>query len=140
MFPVCHRQSAFRNSELFGDLSSRAQALATIPVDEVKDIMDKSIAIQAYARQAKNKTLEADAFEIRFRAERRLGEVLEEVPKNKGAIGSKVTGSKREPVKDKTPTIADLGIDKKLSSHSRKTAKIPEAEFELLVAKTSYRA
>ena len=33
------------------------------------------MAMRAYARQAKNKQLEVDASEIRFRAERRLGEI-----------------------------------------------------------------
>jgi hypothetical protein len=32
--------------------------------------------MRAYARQAKNKQIEIDASEIRFRAERRLGELM----------------------------------------------------------------
>lgn len=100
-------------------------------VDEVKAIADKAIAIKEYARQAKNKQLEIDAAEIRIRAERRLGEMLKEMEKNKGAKGIKpITGSKREPVKDTTPTLAEIGIDKKLSSRSQKLAAIPEKKFE----------
>ena len=102
--------------------------------DEVKLIRDKADAIRAAARIAKNKQLEVDAAEIRIRAERRLGEMLAEtkatVGLNKGAKGSVVTGSKREPVKDDRPTLAAAGIDKKLSSRAQKLAAVPEAEFE----------
>ena len=49
-----------------------AQARAT---DEVKAIRDKAEAIRTYARHVKNKQLEVDAAELRFRAERRLGEL-----------------------------------------------------------------
>ena len=38
---------------------------------------------------------------------------------NKGAKGSVVTGSERVPVKDERPTLAAVGIDKKLSSRSQ---------------------
>ena len=79
-------------------------------------------AIQAYARQAKNKDLEADAFEIRFRAERRLGEVLKEQPKANGGDAQRTRFSKGT---ESPATLAELGIDKKLSSQSQKTAKMP---------------
>src|SRR5690242_11523246 len=52
-----------------------SEALA---VDEVQDIRSKADAMRIYGMQAKNKALEIDAAEIRIRAERRLGELLNE--------------------------------------------------------------
>jgi phage N-6-adenine-methyltransferase len=105
--------------------------------DEVKDIRDRAEAMRAYARQAKNRQLEVDAAEIRIRAERRLGELIraqkETVGLNVG--GRPITGADGELViADTRPTLADAGIDKKLSSRAQKLAAVPEAKFEGLVA------
>lgn len=97
-------------------------------VDEVKTWADKAAAMQAYGRMAKDKTLEVDAAEIRIRAERRLGEMLSASELQKGGRPPQKTGSSKEPVS--SPTLAEAGIDKKLSSRAQKLAAVPQAEFE----------
>jgi hypothetical protein len=115
--------------------NAACQALAVAKAaDEVKDIRDKAEAMRAYAHQAKNRQMEIDAAEIRIRAERRLGELIkqqkETVGLNTGAMG---IGKSVVPTGNRTPTLADVGIDKKLSSHAQKVAAIPEDEFEEIV-------
>ena len=119
------------------DAACRALAEAR-SVDEVKDVRDKSDAIRIYARQAKNKQLEIDAVEIRLRAERRLGEMLREQKETVGmATGARNLGGPgkfgppaTEGPKDDIPTLADVGIDYKLSSRSQKLAAVPSDDFE----------
>ena len=45
---------------------------------------------------------------------------------------ARLDGTRAEP-SIKRPTLAEVGIDKKLSAHARKVASIPEAEFEGIV-------
>lgn len=92
----------------------------------MKDILDKAEAMRAYARQAKNKDLEIDAAEIRFRAERGLGKMIVEQKRTVGlATGGehggkkRIDGSRTEPSNPR-PTLAEAGIDKKLSAHARR--------------------
>jgi len=105
-----------------------------VALDEVKDIRDKASAMQAYARQAKNKQLEVDASEIRIRAERRLGEILIEQKADGGlATGGQpyqATPTGNGGVEILRPTLADAGIDYNLSSRAQAIAGIPEEEFE----------
>ncbi len=49
------------------------------------------------------------AMESKLDAERELGDILRNTPKNQGAIPGK-TGTKAVPVLDDTPTLRDLGI------------------------------
>jgi hypothetical protein len=117
------------------DAACRAVATAK-SVDEAKDIRDKSEAMRVYAKQAKNRELEIDAAEIRMRAERRLGELIRAQKETVGlAKGGQPyrkhsTGSISEPV----GTLAEAGIDKKLSSLAQKLAAVPEKQFEAHIA------
>lgn len=52
-------------------------------VDEVKDIRDKAVALEAYARQANNQDILFVAAKIKLRAERRAGKLLSEVERGK---------------------------------------------------------
>jgi len=54
------------------------------------------------------------AHDIKLEALRLLGTMLEATKRNQGAVKGK-TGSKSKPVLDPTPTLADLGLDKKTS-------------------------
>lgn len=114
------------------DAACRAIAAAK-SVDEAKKIRDTAEALRAYARQAKNKQLEADAAEIRIRAERRVGELIaaqkESVGLAKGGRPSNKTGSKTNPV-SRPVTLSEVGITKPLADRARKLAAVPAAKFE----------
>jgi len=108
-------------------------------VDEVKEVLNQAEAIKAYARQAENRTLEADALEIRFRAERRLGEMIlsqkETVGLHKGGRPSEKTRSEKEQVLEPPPIkLQEVGISRKLSSHAQKMASVPQEKFEASLA------
>ena len=107
-------------------------------VDDVKTILDRACALKEYARRATDKEMEIDAAEIRFYAERRLGEMIaaqkETIGLNHGNAGAgrPILGAAENeaPKIDPRPTLADAGIDHKLSSHAQKMAAVPEREFQ----------
>lgn len=103
-------------------------------IDEVKDIADKAAAMQHYARQAKDGDLIAHATGIRKRAERRLGELMDE--QRKAGQLAKPPNPKRRVAKkpDDPPTLADQGISKALADRARKAAAMPNEKFEAHVA------
>lgn len=105
-------------------------------VDEVQDIRNKAEAMRVYGMQAKNKTLEVDAAEIRIRAERKLGELIAQ---QKAGDGLAKPGPKSVPTGNRIPTLAEAGIDKKLSSRAQKMAAVPAAEFEAEVGEWRQR-
>ena len=104
-------------------------AILTFPDSDIKWWSWKAAALQLYAKQANNKTLQADALEITLRAERRLGQLLAENPLNKG--GRPITTTKVEGVS--IPTLKAIGIDWKLSARSQKIAKIEDDDFEVII-------
>src|SRR5438132_13650170 len=99
------------------DAACRALAEAR-SVDEVKDIRDKAVAMACYARQAQNRSLEADAVEIRMRATRRLDELRraqkETVGLATGKEGKRKALGLAENPSDR-PTLGPQGIDKNLA-------------------------
>jgi hypothetical protein len=105
-------------------------------VDEVKDIRDKAVAFEAYARQAKNTEAERSACEIRLRAERRVGQLLAEMDKAKGAAEPGTNrGATRSHADTASPrTLSDMGISKTQSARWQQLAAVPETQFEAALA------
>jgi N6-adenosine-specific RNA methylase IME4 len=99
-------------------------------VDDVKSILDKAVAMKIYAHRAADRTLEIDAAEIRFHAERRLGQMITAQKETVGFNrGTRLGGNRIEPPDDR-PRLVDVGLSKKLSSHAQKMAAVPAPEFE----------
>jgi N6-adenosine-specific RNA methylase IME4 len=111
----------------------RALALAK-RVDEVKSIRDKSMAMQVYAKQAKDMELIDHATDIRIRAEIRAGELLDEMAKRKeraAKTGNLKKGvSRSSTVLLRGPTLDDLGVSRTQSSRWQKLAKLSKKEQE----------
>lgn len=124
------------------DNACRALAEAKA-VDEVQNIRATAEAMRAYSKQAKNKQMEIDAAEIRIRAERRLGELMEAQRATAGFHdgGRPKTGLKSNPVsqEDTPATLAEAGIDKNLAHRARTYAAVPSEKFEELLDKKRRR-
>lgn len=119
-----------------------------VAVDEVKDIRDKALALEAYYRQARNLDAEREAANVRLRAERRVGELLKELARatpeevaQAGGIakaatspeGTKQTISQMAMPKGPSPYAAALsehGISRQTAHKFQALANIPKADFE----------
>jgi hypothetical protein len=123
---------------------------------EIKGIADKMTALKEYARCANNRELEIDAAELRIRAERRLGQMMDALglkagkpkrglkagkPKSKGFLNNPLplfgVPKSDEPVR---PTLAQMGIDKNLANRARKLASIPDRVMESKIASWRQKA
>jgi N6-adenosine-specific RNA methylase IME4 len=115
------------------DAACRAIAEAKA-VDEVKDWHDKAEAMRAYARQAKNTQLEADAWVIKKRAEDRLGALSAALDK---ARVDGHTGNVRLPSggKSKTEVLAEVGISTSAANRYEQFNRLSADEKEARIAR-----
>ena len=93
-------------------------ALSDKQFEQVVANIDKDVAMQAYARQAKNRELEIYAAEIRMRAERRLGELIRAQKATVGLANGKRTDLLPKKQEVEKITLLEAGIDKNLA-HQR---------------------
>lgn len=121
---------------------ARAVLAEASRIDQVLPLLDEFELAKVRARQIKDHALLADATELELRAERRLGEVI------KAAKEAGLFLQGRQPAPEKStepelssprPTLAEAGIDKKLSARAQGRASIAEQAFELMVQSTRDR-
>ncbi|UGY14178.1 hypothetical protein HAP48_0037320 [Bradyrhizobium septentrionale] len=117
-------------TELVRYEAARRALAEAVAVDEVLEIRDEWEAIRLAGLVAKDVELQVHAAKIRFRAERRLGELVREQKKTVGlARGGQPYQSEREQV-DRPATLAEAGIDRKLSARAQRIAEMEPDEFE----------
>jgi N6-adenosine-specific RNA methylase IME4 len=105
-------------------------------VDEVKEIHNQAEAMRAYARQARDDGMIADATEIKLRAERRLGDLMAEQARMVGKAKPRGSNQYKERVArkpDALPTLAEAGIDKNLAHRARRAAAMTPKAFDQVV-------
>jgi hypothetical protein len=109
---------------------ARRQIAEAATVDQVNKVLALATGLAAAARKATDRELEAEAAVLKFEAERKLGQLMEQqketVGFNVGTRGSKVKGAR---VSEK-PTLKEAGIDKNTAHRARKAHAVPEAEVE----------
>lgn len=122
-------------------LDHAKQALAEAKtIQQTKTILDIAGAWETLAkRQQLGDDAIAYAHEIKVEALRQLGGLLRATPRNEGTrlAGRAIGGSARELPKDPTPTLADLGIDKKTSMIAQQLADLPADQFKQVAAGTA---
>jgi phage N-6-adenine-methyltransferase len=96
-------------------------------VDEVLELRDQAVAMRVYAKQRDTASIaHADAYEIVQRANRRLGELLRDLPTAERArtdLGS------TDGTQTKISALRELGIPKVTAHRMEKLAALPEEEF-----------
>lgn len=109
---------------------------AAYKVDEVKDIRDKAVALEAYARQAKNVEAERRACEVRLRAERKAGTLSAKLERAQGKRTDKQTSGGRTP---KSKALRNAGISTDQAKQWEKLAAVPDDLFERQIADPTQR-
>jgi hypothetical protein len=115
--------------------NARTALAALHRIDEVKDVADKAMAMQAYARQARDPELIQFAAEVQLRAKRRGGELLKALVET----GARDPGGRGKIACRPTTQLVDLGVTKSQSSRWQRIANLPAPAFEAHVTETRRR-
>lgn len=107
-------------------------------IDEVKELRDKALALEMYARQARNLDAERKASGVRIRAEIRAGELLKEMAANGERSSGRNLPNDMES-QAVIPTLADLKISPTQSSRWQALAEVPKDQIEAALADPTKR-
>lgn len=100
-------------------------------IQDTKKVYDIATATLIFAkRQKAGREIELQITAFMVDALKQLGDMLKETPRNKGtrAAGGDTGGTIMEPP-DNTPTLAEMGLDKKISKLAQDIAVLPEEIF-----------
>ncbi len=117
-------ETALQNINSAALLLEKAKTLT-----EVLEIRDMATAVISYANAKGADKAHAQALELKLRAERKAGQFLKGMPKNKGASEKRTHGHD-------VPTLQELHIEPQESKRWQKIASIPDQKFEQYLSQT----
>ena len=107
-------------------------------IQKAKELKDLALTAQDWARRKSlGETAVNHCRKYALEAERKMGEMLKETPRNKGAITTNANSAVNpvdhaEPATT-PPTLKELGLTKHESAKAQKLAEIPEEKFAKVV-------
>jgi len=117
---------------------ARAALATATRIDEILPALDEVEHVKLHARQINDRGLLADATEFQERAERRLGEVID-AAKAAGFFAAHRPNKPSAAEGLRAVTLADVGVDYKLSHRAQKAAALDAETFEQNVKRTRER-
>lgn len=119
-------------------LSAATRALAEArTLDQVKHIMDVAEAARTYARAAKLGLEAANhAAEVKLRAERKAGELLQQLERAPGARTDVQPADSLSAGSEYRQTLRDTGVEERTAQRWQTVATVPDEVFEELIAET----
>ncbi len=120
---------AVQQDSVVANLVRASTALAEAKtIQQTKSILDVAAAAEIYAkRQQLGEEAIGIAHSIKIEALRKLGEMLKATPRNEGAKG---IGKSAVPIRNSTPTLTELGLDRKTASVAQKLTELTDEAFE----------
>jgi hypothetical protein len=115
---------------------------AAYELDEVKEIRDRVVALQAYMRIAHNVEAERRLREIRYRAERKWGQLRVEQGDAQGRRTDLLVKTEEDAdaaqtfrvVVENIPTLAQLGVTRDQAAQWQRLGRVSDADFEKALA------
>lgn len=123
-----------RDSQIDAFDAARAALARAVRIDEVIDIRNFAEQIRLRGQQARDRSMVADAVELQYRTERKLGLLIVKA-KEAGQLAEgrrPKNGSAEEPFP--RVTLAEVGINKKLSMKAQGLARVTEIDFDAVIA------
>lgn len=105
-------------------------------VDEVQDLHNKALALELYARQAKNTDAERKACEVRLRAERRAGDLYADMQRTPQTESGAMNGRAKEgPATVAAPSeyraaLDRTGVSERTAQRWQQLASVDDRVFE----------
>lgn len=107
------------------------QVARAVSANEIMKIKEQADIMNACAKVIKNKKLEADAWELRIRAERRLGEMLRDGKDDRASVGRPNKSISEKGISK--PTLKEMKITDGLATRARRLAELPSDKFGIMI-------